>query len=310
MLGTLTTDSAAYEEIIPLDNRKVLLSPSNALISGECSELAPILRAIMTRGGLIKASAADADEASDRGNDYSRSYSRNEIIAENVTAITGQYRSQKEVAYHIQSLKDFVSDRLKVNHTGSSGLVSAIASIAHMRSHALHDALYNLLHKGPLDIDDSGLFNVSDTHGLELVLESIPSVYRYAIRSIRLTYKIEDSSRIVRLLHRRDLPGLKVLYVRVYKGQPESLFADVESAEYKGALRSLQKALLGDVNPHVRIVPDPRIVPPAKAACELDLNAKQEEMSDLVKKEGSINPSWIQEFDNRMLNTHVLFNQR
>lgn len=232
----MTSGLAAFEEVVP-PSRSRITTPSNALVAGEHSKLAPLLRTI----------------------NWDQGYGRNEIIASLITAITGQPKDRKQISSHIQVLRSMVLSEFAAEGTRMSELVRAIASLSDVQPKATHDKLYNLLQEGPLDIDDSGLSNAVDISDLETITSSISPAFRHCIKSIRRTYKDADITKFLSVLNCKNLPGLESIFLRPCATDEDRSQGggSLEIFAMSGTERELRglRPLLRSISPNARVVP-------------------------------------------------------
>ena len=193
---SLTTYIIVLDEMVRAQRGR-LEKPSDAFILGERSRLAPTLRALYTPG-----------------EEYPETY---RIMAGLVTAISGVSKTRKHVASHIICLRQFIARDFTVKHSAMSVILCMIAGLAELPPYDMHDALYDLLNKGTLEVDDSGLSIGDDVRDLEVIVKSISPAFRYGIRSILLTYKDDKFGSFARILDGRNFPGPESLYLRCCK---------------------------------------------------------------------------------------------
>lgn len=129
---------------------------------------------------------------------------RNETISDIILALTGTYKTRKQVSSHLQVLKSCLN--FPQLSRCPSLLISTIISLASLEPFAMHDALYRLLHDGAVIIGD-------DIRALETVSKALSPAFRQAVKKIELSFSADDVERTLRLLHPENLPGLEVLSV-------------------------------------------------------------------------------------------------
>ncbi|KAL8633873.1 hypothetical protein Q9189_000384 [Teloschistes chrysophthalmus] len=163
--------------------------------------------------------------------------------------------NQKQISSHAHSLNDFLPSSIQ-NRTGHTDLIFAISTAAQLQPFPFDDAIYDLLHDGTLDIDDSNLHQVDDISDLQLIIKSLNPTFRHAIKSIRLTYEPKRLSSVLQTLNSEQLPGLEVLYLRFCKGCTKDHTCTTRNRSFRHpgvAFPSLQAAL----GSHVRVEADP-----------------------------------------------------
>ena len=124
---------------------------------------------------------------------------QNETIAYIIEALTGCYKSRKQVSSHVQVIKSYLS--LPESSRSPSPLISTVISLASLKPFAMHDALYSLLHDGAVNIGD-------DIRALETLNKALSPAFRQAIEYIGLSLNANEIPRTLRLLCPENLPGL------------------------------------------------------------------------------------------------------
>lgn len=235
-IAILTVCLAPYEEVQPpiCARGHHHLTASQALVHGDRSPLAPLCQRLrMSQEPL----------------------GRNEILSILVSEMTRQVFRRKQISSHVHFLKHFIPRSIQ-NRTGHTDLILTISTAAQLQPFLFHDAIYDLLPNGTLDIDDSKLHQVDDLSDLQLIIKSLNPTFRHAIKSIRLTYEPKRLSRVLQTLNSEQLPGLEVLYVRFCKGCTKEHNCTKRDKSFRHpqlAFPSLQAAL----GSHVRVEADP-----------------------------------------------------
>ncbi|KAL8693722.1 MAG: hypothetical protein Q9218_001523 [Villophora microphyllina] len=211
-------------------------TPNKVLVSGSESKWAPILQS--------------------HGISMTDTRSRSQIISDIIHMTTGHVRNRKHVSSHLQVLKDiYHHSSYKDRSYGISPVISAIASMsARPNIFAMHDALYGLLQNKALIIDDTAYCNADDSHELRMIVQSVTSGFRHAIKHLQLTYTWDNLPRFIQLLRREALPGLQTLYMDLRRTVAGKGLCKARGEDVKGALYILEAAL-GTINPGVRVQP-------------------------------------------------------
>jgi hypothetical protein len=167
---------------------------------------------------------------------------QNETIAYIIGALTGRYKSRKQVSSHMQVIKNCLG--LPQSSRSPSGLISSITSLAAFKPFYMHDALYRLLHDGALNIGD-------DIRALETLSKALAPAFRQAIKNIGLSLDPDEVPRILMLLRPENYPGLELVSIEVWPYSDGSVEIPCVKSCYDAADHFKQSLL--DINPKVSI---------------------------------------------------------
>ena len=132
------------------------------------------------------------------------------MISDIILGFTSKVRSRRQVSSHVQTLKRVLQVPFQATFGNTRDWISDIVSFTQYEPHAVHDAIYHLLHNGVLEVDNE-LANFES-----VAFKALGPAYRSAFRKVFISASVDDLKQITQILSHGNFPYLSWLTVRIY----------------------------------------------------------------------------------------------